>query len=315
MLFSRLHDRPYPGAEAYTEQWRDLCARSNGREQVAGHSVEGRPLWRFEWGPNKAPSVLLTGLIHGVEVIGSLALHRLLEKVTSARRPITERLRLVVAPLLNPDSFAENMERLERGLPAWKRANARGVDLNRNFPPAGRVTGLLRVFAGSRYRWSPYYSGDEPFSEPETKAVRDLVQEIRPRLSIGFHSFGRLLLYPWAHSRRPSPREPSYRRLSEAFLRRIPSSTYRARQAIHLYPTEGDLDDWLEAEHQTLAFTVEVGMLDRRLLDPRRALNPFCWMNPTRIEAATEEVLPGLLGLLEAASEHVHEDSPARQST
>ena len=48
------------------------------------------------------------------------------------------------------------------------------------------------------WRHSPHYVGKCPMSEPETRALRDVALALRPRVSVGFHSFGELLLYPWA---------------------------------------------------------------------------------------------------------------------
>jgi hypothetical protein len=51
-----------------------------------------------------------------------------------------------------------------------------------------------------------------------------------------------------------------------------------------------------------LALTVEVGNLDRRLWNPRRLFNPFCWMNPTAIAPTVSNTAPGVLGLLQLAA-------------
>jgi hypothetical protein len=138
-------------------------------------------------------------------------------------------------------------------------------------------------------------------SESESRAVAEVATEIRPTLSMGFHSFGNLLLFPWAHSRTPNPRFPAYNQLARAFVGAATSIPYRFRQAIDFYPTIGDLDDWLDATFGTLALTVEVGGLDRRLFDPRRLFNPFCWMNPLAIGPTVSNAAPGVLGLMRAA--------------
>src|SRR5215471_12978295 len=94
---------PYYDAQTFTSRWRDLCARYQGREIKAGNSTEGRPLWRFDFGPLNAPTVLLSGLIHGIEFIGSVALFHIVERLLTMEPMLGERLHLVVLPMLNPD--------------------------------------------------------------------------------------------------------------------------------------------------------------------------------------------------------------------
>jgi hypothetical protein len=67
-------------------------------------------------------------------------------------------------PTINPD-----------GVAAHTRGNARGVDLNRNFP----------------FDWQPpsggEYSGPRPLSEPETRAAQRLILREKPDVTIWFH--------------------------------------------------------------------------------------------------------------------------------
>ena len=295
----------YTDAVVFEQRWRELIAQLGGREMVAGRSVEGRPIWRFDLGVRVAaagaPTVLLTALIHGAEVIGSLALLDAVARLGISGGAVLERARVVVMPIVNPDALAANMERLQSGRIACQRCNANGVDLNRNFPPVEPGARVLHPMAGSGWRRSPYYRGPHPLSEPESRAVAEVATAVRPELAMGFHSFGNLLLYPWAFSRRPNPRLPRYARLAEVFLRKLPNAVYRCRQAIDWYPIVGDLDDWLDVSFATSAFTVEVSDLDRRLLHPR-ALNPFWWMNPIDIDRAVDNVGPAVVGLMAAVT-------------
>ena len=74
---------------------------------------------------------------------------------------------MLVVQNLNPDGFV-------RGV----RQNGRGVDLNRNFGSEWRRIGR---------RWSPQHAGPRPWSEPETRLARRLVERLRPNVTIWFH--------------------------------------------------------------------------------------------------------------------------------
>jgi carboxypeptidase T len=214
--------------------------------------------------------------------------------------------RLVLLPVVNPDGFAANMDRLRRGLPGWVRGNAASVDLNRNFPlvlqPGERQS--RSPLAGSSWRASPWFRGPSPLSEPESRAIADVALDVRPTLALGFHSFGQLLLHPWGYKRARHPRASAYRALGESFLRGNPDSEFRIRQMAAWYPIVGGLDDWLDGTFGTYAFTVEVSRLDRRLLHPRAA-NPFWWANPVDPRAALDQGVPSVLSLLESSRHHV----------
>jgi carboxypeptidase T len=282
--------------------WARLARTHDGSVLTAGRSAGGRPLHRYEFGPPLGPTILLTALVHGVEVIGGLALLDAVRALlASGRAGPSGRVRLVVLPVVNPDALAENLECLGGDRMAIRRCNARGVDLNRNFAALTEQR-PLHPFAGSRLRWSPHYTGPHAFSEPESCAVRDVALETRPALSIGFHSYGNLLLYPWAHTSAPNPRAQHYRMLGDAFCSALPSEPYAVKQAGHWYRTVGDMDDWLDATLGTLAFTVEVSRPDRSLRDLRRLINPFWWMNPAGADEAIANVVPGVCALVTKAS-------------
>lgn len=297
---SRPRRHGYPSPTELEDRWRSQVAAAGGREAPAGRSVEGRPLWRFDLGcrDTGAPSVLLTGLIHGNEVVGSLALLEVVARLHAAGDLAREPRRLIVMPIVNPDGFAATMDRLRHGLAVGRRRNANGVDLNRNFPPAfpdqpARASPL----AGSSWRHSPWFRGPHALSEPESRSVAEVAGDVRPTLALGFHSFGQLLLHPWACRRAAHPRQDQYRALGDAFVRGGPDARFQVRQAASWYRIVGNLDDWLDATFGTLAFTVEVSRLDRQLLHPRAA-NPFWWSNPFDARPALEQVAPCVLALL-----------------
>ena len=116
-------------------------------KRVIGHSTKGRPIKAWCLGDPDAKNVyLVMGQMHGDEPAGRLLTHdRLLNK-----DPVKD-VALWVVPTMNPDGNI-------RGT----RVNARGVDLNRNFPSKTWV----KLGKGTRY-----WSGPRPASEPETRAI------------------------------------------------------------------------------------------------------------------------------------------------
>ncbi|HEY2217045.1 MAG TPA: DUF2817 domain-containing protein, partial [Solirubrobacteraceae bacterium] len=130
------------------------------RTVVFGHSVRGRALVAHVLGPDAAPrKILLVGCIHGNECAGRAILTAL------ARRPVPAGVQLWLVPSMNPDGEADDT-----------RQNARGVDLNRNFPYQWR-----------RVSEPTYYSGPHPLSEPETRAAVRLVSRVKPAVTVWYH--------------------------------------------------------------------------------------------------------------------------------
>jgi murein peptide amidase A len=128
-----------------------------------GQSTRGRPIRAYLIGDRQARNrYVVLGQMHGDEPAGSyVVLNRLLDAA-----PL-EDVALWLIPTLNPDGRA-------RGT----RTNARGVDLNRNFPSR------TWVYNGTGTR---YYSGPRPASEPETRALVRFLTRVEPRTVVSLH--------------------------------------------------------------------------------------------------------------------------------
>jgi protein MpaA len=126
---------------------------------VIGHSVQGREIRATRVGDEGARvNVLVVGDVHGNEPAGEAIVARL-------KRARVEGVTLWLVRTANPD-----------GRVAATRQNARGVDLNRNFPWRWRT--------GAR---GTYFPGPRTGSEPETQALMRLVKRVRPQLAIYYH--------------------------------------------------------------------------------------------------------------------------------
>jgi protein MpaA len=129
------------------------------RRVVLGRSVEGQRIRAIRVGDPASPrKALVVGSMHGDEPAGLSVARALRSRRVSG-------VDLWVVDTVNPD-----------GLRRGRRQNARGVDLNRNFPHRWR--------RGPRGR---YWGGPRPLSEPESRLVRDLVLALRPSVSIWYH--------------------------------------------------------------------------------------------------------------------------------
>jgi hypothetical protein len=169
------------------------------RSELVGESTRGQPIRAFTLGSGR-PRILVVGSVHGTEPAGSVVATRLLHARPPARGTIT------VVQDLNPDGQA-----------AKRRANARGVDLNRNFPGT----------------WQPISTaGPAPASEVETQVAIRLIQRLRPDVTIWFHQ-------PQGLVRASGPNVAvarRYARLAGMRFRRLPSppgaATAWQRQAL-----------------------------------------------------------------------------------
>ena len=156
---SRLHSRPQRGKLATA--W-----------QQYGVSVLGAPLLWFPAPAADSDSGLILAGTHGDEAAAVVTLSCAMRTLQQPHR----RHHVVLA--VNPD-----------GCQLGLRANARGVDLNRNFPAANWQAGE------TVYRWNTQAderdvvlsTGDTPASEPETQALCDLIHQLRPKWVVSFH--------------------------------------------------------------------------------------------------------------------------------
>jgi N-acetylmuramoyl-L-alanine amidase len=135
---------------------------------VVGRSQEGRPIEAVRIGAASARrTVLVVGQIHGNEVAGR-AITRWLRRARPPRGTA-----LVLVDDANPDGAA-----------AGTRHNARGVDLNRNWPFAWEPIGEP---------FDTYHAGPGPLSEPESRAMSELIERLRPRITVWYHQHMRLV--------------------------------------------------------------------------------------------------------------------------
>src|SRR5690606_31479829 len=100
-----------------------------------------------------------------------------------------------IAPVINPDGKQYDIEHNQYKL--WRKnvGQRSGVDLNRNYGGPG--------YGGQGSSSNPrsdVYHGPNAFSEPETLAVKELLEtHTNITINLSFHTFSELILYPWGY--------------------------------------------------------------------------------------------------------------------
>lgn len=143
--------------------------------RTIGVSVAGNEIVvnTFGTGPN---DVLVVGGIHGAYAPNTSALaERIIRHAEDNEQYVPEGVTLHVIPSLNPDGLAN-------GASPAGRFNDNDVDLNRNFDCEWQAEGVWQNRAVS--------GGTAPFSEPESAALRDYIEQIDPVAAVVYYSAG-----------------------------------------------------------------------------------------------------------------------------
>ena len=243
-----------------------------------GKSVAGRDIYVAVLGnPNAQKQVVVSAAIHAREYMTAMLTMKQLEFYLSHYSAGTyngvpyavlfENVCFYIVPMTNPDGVMLAQEGLS-SLPAdlrevvqsiyanenggyesidlylshWK-ANARGVDLNRNYDA------LWEEYDKASRPQSAQYKGPSPASEPETQAMIGLIESLsNPVCTLCIHSQGEVLYWNCGQSD------------TERTLRF--TQEIAERTGYYIVPTKNNdasLSDWCELKKNMISVTVETG--------------------------------------------------------
>ena len=251
-----------------------------------GTSSEGRTIWAAKVSDNvrtdeAEPEVLFDGLHHASEYLGAEMTIYILDLLASnyggssalARRvtAIVNTREIWIVFMVNPDGLQYTLT----GDPyrAWRKnrqptpgSTAIGTDLNRNYAYRWGCCGGSSGTPGSAS-----FRGPQPWSAPETRAIRDLVQSRviggRQQITVAvtFHTSGRLVLWPYGYTSVDVP--PDMTAVDhQAFV-----AMGRAMAATNGYlpmqwgdgrRVDGVAIDWLYGAQRIFSFLFELGTSD-----------------------------------------------------
>lgn len=199
-----------------------------------GTTADGRDIYVVYFGnPDADRQIFICAATHAREYMTAQLVMKQLEYYSAhydtdsyngqTYRQIFERTCFVVVPMVNPDgvtisqlgeagirnaALRENLRAIynadvangyttdgyEYYLTRWK-ANARGVDLNRNYSPGWEL--VTDRTAPS----STFYKGEYAGSEAESQALMNVVNSLsNPRMAISYHSYGDLVYWQYGQS-------------------------------------------------------------------------------------------------------------------
>lgn len=300
-----------------------------------GKTWQERNIWFVKISDNVSidenePKILYTGGMHGDEKQGYqvviFSIVSFLENYTyvNVNQSFTERIRNVVnnselffIPMVNPDGCeATTRKNFRSNRCVFGRNLLRGVDIARNsgfkwelqdkypfrylrsgFPPVFEKMNVKFPFFDYR---SPMgegcYRGPYPFSEPESMAIKQLVENHSINISIDYHgsTAGGEIFIGWAWTKTPRPDENISYFIAENISK---ISGYRIGRVSDIALMLGFMGDWLYAEHGILSFTME--------LPCTRGDNPFLnilhgnghiffWKNTPILQMCETQVLVNL---------------------
>ena len=203
---------------------------------IIGYSAKKRPIRFFAVEKSRSPVIVAQYAIHAREYITAyLAIEQIKEFIRTGRRG-----KVYFIPASNPDGICI----CESGRPFYK-ANARGVDLNVNFDAAWGE-GDKNVFVPGEEN----YIGESPFSEPETRALRDFTLKVKPQATVSYHSKGEEIYWEFGQ------KGADYCRDAAVAAKIAAETGYKAKI---ITGSAGGYKDWCISALKIPALTIEVG--------------------------------------------------------
>ncbi len=228
-----------------------------------GSTIDGHPISALRVsGPTASGDVIIVALHHAREWIATevalyIAEHLLTRRATDPQlSQDMSNLNIWIVPVVNPDGYAytESSDRYWRKNRRDNGDGTFGVDLNRNW---GYQWGLSSGSSGLTY--SDTYRGSAPFSEPETQALRDLVNSVgNLKALVTYHSYSELYLRPWAYVTDDPPGESTLKSLAQRSIAVIAAVHGHTYQEEIWYTSSGETTDYLWGERRVAAFTPEL---------------------------------------------------------
>lgn len=210
-----------------------------GEQTILGASVQGRALVAYRFGVGERHLVFVGGIHGGYEWNTITLALQMVDYLQANPAQLPEDVTVWIVPSANPDGQylitgsglrfepEDVVSPIEPG-----RFNANGVDLNRNWDCNWQPVAI--------WREQSVLAGDEPFSEPETRVLRDFIMSL-PRVDgvIFWHSAANGIFPSHCGAGQHQPSQD----LATVYSRASGYPLYSG--GFTSYPITGDAGDWL----------------------------------------------------------------------
>lgn len=264
------YDEALDQMKAWAAAYPDLVELVNvGFAWRASEGLPGRSLWALRitnrHNVEPKPNILIVALHHAREIVTPEITLRLADLLLTEYghdadvTAVVDSRDIWLLPIMNPEGYAyaeaavdwrKNADDSESTCSDGVPPNSYGIDLNRNY---GYEWSTIGSSANPCYLT---YHGSTGFSEPETRALRDLITNQRFDLVISLHSFGDLVLYPWGYTYSPASDKADLQATASVLAA---FNGYTPQQSSDLYPTSGDTCDWTYGALGIPCLTIEIG--------------------------------------------------------
>lgn len=233
-----------------------------------GTTINGETMWAYQFtspANSRTPNaIVIEGLIHAREwITGSSIMHIARKTVETLANPAGSRFlsnqALWIVPITNPDGYRYTWtnDRFWRKNRRHNSNGSFGVDVNRNFSKGYGQNG-----GSSTTQSSETYRGTGAFSEPESQAIRSLVQSL-PRVGgfIDYHSYSQLILTPWGYTTAPPTDSAMFNTIGNAMVGEMNGfgATYEQGETSQiLYIASGTSNDWVYDANRSPAIGIEL---------------------------------------------------------
>lgn len=264
-------DQAYHNYLEMTEELQNIVTQNSdiAKMDSIGKSVENRDIWHIQISgqlnkANELPGIVFMGGHHAREHLSvELPIAYIKYLITEYKNQNAQIVALLNSrdvhfiPVVNPDGMEFDIStgryKMWRKNRALNSNGTYGVDLNRNYGFAWGTGG------SSKNPNSETFMGTQPFSEPESQAIKNFVEaHTNITILLSFHTFSELILYPWGH-KYDGIENANDLAVHETMARKMAEwNGYTPQQSSDLYIASGDTTDWSYGEHKIISFTFEL---------------------------------------------------------